>query len=69
MPQRFYVHASGIGDRHVYASLTRFIPDALLPFFESCTWPAAAAQASADTAAHEPAPVIDIAARLRRLWR
>ena len=27
------------GDRHVYASRTRFIPASILDHFESCTWP------------------------------
>src|SRR5690606_32930580 len=35
VPQRFYVHQqTGLGDRHVYGSRTRFIPDALVPLFE-----------------------------------
>ena len=36
VPQRFYVsQQSGMGDRHVYGSLTRFIPGAMAPLFES----------------------------------
>src|SRR4029078_6960669 len=43
VPQRFYVtQQSRAGDRHVYASRTRFIPDALLPHFDACAWPHAA---------------------------
>jgi hypothetical protein len=35
VPQRFYVHQqSRSGDRHLYASRTRFVPDALLGLFE-----------------------------------
>jgi DNA helicase-2/ATP-dependent DNA helicase PcrA len=68
VPQRFYVHAqAAYGDRHVYASLTRFIPNALLPWFESCVWPVAA-----DDDVHvvrESAPIVDISARVRALWR
>ncbi len=43
VPQRFYVHQqSATGDRHVYASRSRFIPDALMPLFECTAWPVAA---------------------------
>ena len=35
VPQRFYVHQqTGMGDRHVYASRTRFITNAMLPLFD-----------------------------------
>ena len=45
MPQRFFTHGqSRIGDRHVYASRTRFIPGSLLPLFESVTWPIVATE-------------------------
>jgi hypothetical protein len=33
------------GDRHVYASRTRFIPDRLLGLFERTSWPLAVAGA------------------------
>ena len=43
VPQRFYVHQqAATGDRHVYASRSRFIPDALTPLFERTAWPVAA---------------------------
>jgi DNA helicase-2/ATP-dependent DNA helicase PcrA len=36
VPQRFYAHQqSRSGDRHLYASRTRFIPDALLRFLRA----------------------------------
>jgi ATP-dependent DNA helicase UvrD/PcrA len=39
VPQRFYVtHQPKLGDRHVYATRTRFIPDSLLLFFERRSW-------------------------------
>ena len=42
VPQRFYVHQqTQYGDRHVYASRSRFIPNGLTPVFESCAWPRA----------------------------
>jgi DNA helicase-2/ATP-dependent DNA helicase PcrA len=44
VPQRFFTHGQNAqGDRHVYASRTRFIPAALLQHFECVTWPLAAA--------------------------
>ena len=43
VPQRFYVHQQArIGDRHVYATLSRFIPEPLKKCFE-CRVPAGAA--------------------------
>src|SRR5262252_8900121 len=42
VPQRFFVHGQrSMGDRHVYAQRTRFIPDSVLDQFESRSWPAA----------------------------
>jgi len=65
VPQRFFVHAQQKnGDRHLYASRTRFIPTALLEHFESCAWPPAAAQPSAKT----PRAPVDLGARVRRSW-
>ena len=68
-PQRFYVHGQAArGDRHVYASRTRFIPHALLDHFELASWPAAARRAEAG-ARPAPAVKVDVAARMRDLWR
>jgi DNA helicase-2/ATP-dependent DNA helicase PcrA len=68
VPQRFYVHQqSRGGDRHLYASRTRFLPDALLPLFEQRTWPVLAAEPG--RAAARPEARVDIAARLRARWR
>jgi DNA helicase-2/ATP-dependent DNA helicase PcrA len=69
VPQRFYVHRQAkSGDQHVYASRTRFIPSAILPLFEPRTWPIAAKSPPGK------APVrgeiqVDIAARMRGMWR
>ncbi len=39
-PQRFFVHGQASrGDRHVYASRTRFIPDSILGRFTPVSWP------------------------------
>ena len=41
MPLRFYVkQQTALGDRHVYASRTRFITEKMLPLYEPCSWPA-----------------------------
>jgi DNA helicase-2/ATP-dependent DNA helicase PcrA len=67
VPQRFYAHGQRAnGDRHMYASRTRFIPAGILQHFESCAWPVAAAAARAAKVAAEP---VDIGARMRRMWR
>ncbi|MDR5732503.1 ATP-dependent helicase [Caballeronia sp. LZ025] len=70
-PQRFYVHnQTNLGDRHVWAQRTRFIPPHLMPHFEAAAWPpvpVAAAPTAAGLAAAAKAK-IDIAARLKGMW-
>src|SRR3984885_13990125 len=67
VPQRFFTHGQHAkGDRHVYASRTRFIPETLLPLFDRTVWPIAAAAAS--RAANQGVR-IDIGARMRGMWR
>jgi DNA helicase-2/ATP-dependent DNA helicase PcrA len=67
MPQRFFVHQQrNNGDRHMYAARTRFITAAMLDRFECAAWPVARPTASAKRPAREG---VDIAARLRRMWR
>jgi DNA helicase-2/ATP-dependent DNA helicase PcrA len=69
VPQRFYTHQQASrGDRHVYASRTRFVPASILSHFEGRTWPVAAASAGAGSAA-QPQYRVDIAARMRGMWR
>jgi len=68
VPQRFFTHGQHArGDRHVYASRTRFIPDHLLGLFERTTWPLALADAAARAASKGPR--IDVGARMRGMWR
>jgi len=66
VPQRFFVHQQRrLGDRHVYAQRTRFIPAAILKHFDVRAWPAA----SADKAAAKPASgSADVRGKLRRMW-
>jgi DNA helicase-2/ATP-dependent DNA helicase PcrA len=67
IPQRFFTHGQNAkGDRHVYASRTRFIPESLVPMFERTTWPPASA---ASTLAASQGPRMDIGARMRGMWR
>ncbi len=67
VPQRFYVtQQSAQGDRHVYGSRTRFIPNALLSRFSSASWPR---DPRATTTSPEQARVhIDLAAQMRKMW-
>ncbi len=66
-PQRFFTHGQNPqGDRHVYASRTRFIPATLLQFFETATWPTIPAAACERSARHIR---IDVGARMRTMWK
>jgi DNA helicase-2/ATP-dependent DNA helicase PcrA len=68
VPQRFFTHAQHPqGDRHVYASRTRFIPAALLKFFDCTSWPVAIAELNnwPDTRTVR----VDVGARMRSMWR
>ncbi len=68
VPQRFFTSGqSGLGDRHVYASRTRFIPATLLPLFECAAWPVVTAETSSHTEARRVR--LDIGARMRGMWR
>jgi DNA helicase-2/ATP-dependent DNA helicase PcrA len=67
VPQRFFTHGQATnGDRHVYASRTRFIPNSLLSHFEAASWPVA-------TSGTNPRPAqgvrINVGAKMREMWR
>jgi len=68
VPQRFYTHGqSAKGDRHVYASRSRFIPNAILERFESVTSPRVNA---ADTGVRTGSGQhVDLAAKMRQRWQ
>jgi DNA helicase II / ATP-dependent DNA helicase PcrA len=67
VPQRFFVHQQRqSGDRHMYASRTRFIPNGILEHFEELAWPAAARES---ISSRTTAKAVDIGARLKRMWR
>jgi DNA helicase-2/ATP-dependent DNA helicase PcrA len=66
VPQGFYLRQQGAGgDRHVYASRTRFIPEALAGRFERGSWPSAVNEAARVA---QPQPAVDLAARMRGMW-
>ena len=65
VPQRFFTHGQHAhGDRHVYASRTRLIPDRLLGQFEKTVWPR-----GSQARAASQGPRIDVGARMRGMWR
>ncbi|HUI13512.1 MAG TPA: ATP-dependent helicase [Xanthobacteraceae bacterium] len=66
VPQRFFVHNQrNNGDRHLYASRTRFIPSGLLEHFECRGWSPASATAAAPSSVRAP---VDILKRVRSSW-
>ena len=66
VPQRFYAHQqAALGDRHVFACRTRFIPAPILDRFDVSTWPLAAPQVASRSSAPE---AIDLKARMRGMW-
>ena len=67
VPQRFYVtQQSSWGDRHVYAAISRFLPESIRDRFVHLG--PAAAPAELEPAA-SASPPVDIAARVRAAWR
>ena len=68
VPQRFYVtQQAARGGRHVYASISRFLPDAVQDLFEHVTPVRPAAMAN-DATADVPVRV-DLGARVRAAWQ
>ena len=67
VPQRFFTHGQrSLGDRHVYAQRTRFIPNGLTKYFQSRYWPQS--KAAGDVAARPARATIDVQATMRRMW-
>lgn len=70
VPQRFYVaHQARLNDRHVYASRTRFIPNALLEHFEQVTWPSGRVDGKTRESPAARQEALDLAARMRTMWQ
>lgn len=68
VPQRFFTHGQrALGDRHIYAARTRYIPDNMLSLFETASWPKAP---ELDTEARTAVPEvrIDVKFRMREMW-
>jgi DNA helicase II / ATP-dependent DNA helicase PcrA len=66
LPQRFFTHGQrSLGDRHVYAQRTRFIPTNLTRHFASRYWPRPVAAGDTTRAARKP---IDVKAKMRGMW-
>jgi len=67
VPQRFFTYGQrSQGDRHVYASRTRFIPATLLHLFDCSAWPATTVNQECMDARQVR---IDVGARMRSMWR
>jgi DNA helicase II / ATP-dependent DNA helicase PcrA len=67
VPQRFFTHGQrSLGDRHVYAQRTRFIPNGLTKHFQSRHWPQS--KAASDGVARRARTPIDVQASMRRMW-
>jgi DNA helicase-2/ATP-dependent DNA helicase PcrA len=68
VPQRFFTYQqTKLGDRHVYASRSRFIPDSILTSFATRIW-----RDQADgqiRVARQPGSSVDVATNLMRMWR
>jgi DNA helicase II / ATP-dependent DNA helicase PcrA len=68
LPQRFYVHnQSRRGDKHLYASRTRFIPSGLVSHFEMKSWLPSGGGSQAG--APRTTATVNVGARMRQMWR
>jgi DNA helicase-2/ATP-dependent DNA helicase PcrA len=68
VPHRFFTHGQNAqGDRHVYATRTRFIPAPVVQHFECVTWPVAATESRGRSDARQVR--IDVSAKMRGMWR
>jgi ATP-dependent DNA helicase UvrD/PcrA len=68
VPQRFYTfHQSKVGDQHVYACRSRFIPDIILDSFDARSWHERVQRANRP--AKKTGATTDVAASLLRMWR
>ncbi len=67
VPQRFYVRQQGSGgDRHVYASRSRFLTETVCRHFDAETWPLPPPVPARDPNVGKL--IVDLAARLRASW-
>src|SRR5262245_21332966 len=69
VPQRFFTHQQAkLGDRHVYASRSRFVPDTILGSFDKRNW-RDRTDSSIKVARKAGSSVVDVAASLMRMWQ
>ena len=67
LPHRFFTHQQHrAGDRHVYASRSRFIPASILHCFERLTWMPGRSQERGSKMQSEAK--VDLAANIRAMW-
>jgi DNA helicase-2/ATP-dependent DNA helicase PcrA len=68
VPQRFFTHQQAkLGDRHVYASRSRFVPHSILGSFEARHWRDRTEKPVRE--ARKASSSVDVAASLMRMWR
>src|SRR5262245_58565043 len=68
-PQRFFTHQQAkLGDRNVYATRSRFIPDSILGSFATRNW-RDQTDSPIEVARKAGSSVVDVAASLMRMWR
>ena len=67
VPQRFYTYQQiKLGDRHLYGSRSRFIPDSIMNSFDCHRWHD---RIQASNRPAKKGATTDVAASLRRMWR
>jgi DNA helicase-2/ATP-dependent DNA helicase PcrA len=67
VPQRFYTYQqTKLGDRHLYGSRSRFIPDSIMNSFDCHSWHD---RIQASNRPAKKGATTDVAASLRRMWR
>jgi ATP-dependent DNA helicase UvrD/PcrA len=69
VPHRFFAHQQAAsGDRHVYASRSRFLPNSILSFFTAQAWPVVDESANSARSVSSRT-YVDVGARMRTMWR
>jgi DNA helicase-2/ATP-dependent DNA helicase PcrA len=69
VPQKFHVTAQPRnGDRHVYASRSRFLVASVARHFDEVAWPAASTPGVAPSSRGPHEPRVDLARAMREAW-
>jgi DNA helicase-2/ATP-dependent DNA helicase PcrA len=70
VPQRFFTHQqTKLGDRHVYASRSRFVPDTILGSFDNRNLNWRDQTDSSIKVVRKVGSSVDVAASLMRMWQ